>query len=75
MYVDPYAAQVTPGLGYAQGGVDQCCRLICWILVSLFVLGLIIWLIRWMFMPGYTRHVVVRHNLVSAMHKSAHLAS
>jgi hypothetical protein len=34
---------------------------------------LVIWLIQWMTRPSYTRTYVVRHNLVSAMHKANHL--
>jgi hypothetical protein len=73
MYVDPYAATVTQDVAWQQGQMDQCCRIVCWILVSLFVLGLVIWLIQWITRPSYTRTYVVRHNLVSAMHKANHL--
>ena len=71
IYADPFAQ---PGIGgtpvdYQQGQMDQCCRIICWILVSLFVLGLIIWLVRWITRPAYPIYVVPRHNLVDVMHQ------
>jgi len=72
VYVDPYA-QGTPGDYWQQGPLDQCCRIICWILVALFVIGLIVWLVRWITRPSYPAYVIARHNLVDIMNHAKNL--
>lgn len=57
---DPYA--------YDQGRMQQCCNLAIWILLSLLLLGLLIWLFRWLTTPTVGVHTGYHHNLISSMH-------
>jgi hypothetical protein len=71
MIVDDYADQVA----YEQGKQDECCRIICWIAVSLLILSVVIWLITWLTRPTYypPQPGYMRHNLFNMKHQGSQL--
>lgn len=77
MIADPYGATpvvgaVDPYYSYDQGRMQQCCQIALWIVLSLLLLGLLIWFVRWLTTPSYVAPIY-RHNLISSMHND-HMA-
>lgn len=71
MYGDPYM-QGGDAVAYEQGKRDECCKIICWIALALFILGIIIWIITWATRPRYyVAPPIYRHNLVDTEHHAA----
>lgn len=73
IYGDPYTmGGGGDALAYEQGKRDECCKIICWIALALFILGIIIWIITWATRPRYyVSPPIYRHNLVDFKHQAA----